>query len=63
MLRIREMREACEMSQKRLADALGITPAAVSHWETGRRIPDARDLIAIAAALGCKVDDLIKEDE
>jgi transcriptional regulator with XRE-family HTH domain len=59
---IRKHREACNLSQKELADMLNVTQAAVSHWETGRRVPDANDLIAIAKALHCKVDDLIKED-
>ena len=59
---IRKHREACNLSQKELADMLNVTQAAVSHWETGRRVPDANDLIAIAKALHCKVDDLIKEE-
>lgn len=59
---IRKQREARNMSQQELAALLNVTQAAVSHWETGRRVPDANDLIAIARALHCKVDDLIKED-
>jgi transcriptional regulator with XRE-family HTH domain len=59
---IRKQREARNMSQKDLADMLNVTQAAVSHWETGRRVPDANDLIAIAKVLHCNVDDLIKEE-
>lgn len=62
MTRIREQREAKKISQKELAEKMKVSPGAVSHWETGRRVPDANDLIAIAKALHCKVDDLIKEE-
>lgn len=62
MTAIRMVREQRKLSQKELAQRLGVSPAAISHWETGRRIPDANDLVAMAKALGCKVDDLIKED-
>lgn len=34
--RIRQQREAKLLSQQRLADLLGVTKAAVSHWELGR---------------------------
>lgn len=54
--RIRIMRG---INQKELADAIGVSPAAISHWENGRRKPDVDDLIAIARFFGCKVDDLI----
>ena len=57
--RIRKMRL---ITQKQLADAIGITQAMVSHYETGRRTPDLETAARIANALGCKVDDLIKEE-
>lgn len=62
MTAIRTVREQRKLSQKELAQKMGVTPSAISHWETGRRVPDANDLIAMSKALGCKVDDLIKEE-
>jgi DNA-binding transcriptional regulator YiaG len=35
----REIREAAELSQQELADAIGVTRQAVSHWEAGIRTP------------------------
>lgn len=35
----RSLREAAGVSQQELADALGVTRAAISHWETGTRSP------------------------
>lgn len=37
---IREKRRARGYTQERLAQALGLTPAAVSKWETGQTLPD-----------------------
>jgi transcriptional regulator with XRE-family HTH domain len=39
------------MSQRQLADATGITPAAVSRYVNGTREPRARTLLLIANAL------------
>lgn len=50
------------MKQRELAEALGVTPAAVSYWVVGAYLPAAAMLPRIAAALGCTVDDLFRED-
>ena len=34
--RIRTLRQAKGLSQQELAEAVGVTKAAVMHWETGR---------------------------
>ena len=61
MSAIKRIREQKGISQKDFAEALGVTPGAVSHWEQGRRKPGIDDLIAIAKLLECKVDDLISD--
>lgn len=38
----RRLREAVGLSQQEVADALGVTRAAVGHWETGLRSPRGR---------------------
>ena len=35
----RSLRESAGLSQQEIADAVGVTRAAVSHWETGTRSP------------------------
>ncbi len=44
-------RRAVAMSQADLADAVGVTQAAVSHWEKGHRVPEPELLDEIALAL------------
>jgi transcriptional regulator with XRE-family HTH domain len=56
---IRRLREERGISQQELAQALGVTQGAVSHWENGVRKPDIDDIVKIAQLFNCKVDDLI----
>ena len=56
---IREKRRACGYTQERLAQALGLTPAAVSKWETGQTLPDVTLLCPLAEALGITTDELL----
>ena len=57
---IRRLRESAGMSQEGLAEILGIDRSAVAQWETGRTNPRLADLPAIAAALGCEIDELLR---
>jgi len=59
---IRRLRTEKNMTQLRLAEALGVTDRAVSKWETGRGAPDASLLPALAGALGTNVETLLRGD-
>lgn len=59
MVAIKVMRKQKNMTQADLAELLGVTPAAISRYESGERIPDIVTAAKIANALGCKIDDLI----
>ena len=43
--RIIENRKRLGLTQDRLAEQLGVTAQAVSKWETGLSLPDAKNLI------------------
>jgi transcriptional regulator with XRE-family HTH domain len=58
---IRRLREERGFSQQELAQALGVTQGAVSHWENGVRKPDIDDIVKIAQLFNCKLDDLIEK--
>lgn len=46
------LRKSKGMTQKQLADKLGLVPKTVSKWETGHGFPDISMLSALAEALG-----------
>lgn len=47
------------MSQKELAKAAGLTPAAVSRYVNGEREPRALTVAALAEVLGVKPSDIM----
>lgn len=66
---IAQRRKEKHMTQKELADRLGITNKAVSKWETGQGMPDIGVLLDLARLLDVSVEELlqggadIKEEE
>lgn len=57
--RIRALREKKGITQRELADLLGVTDAAVSKWEHGKNYPDITLLERLSEVLGCKVSELL----
>lgn len=47
------------MSKKELASLIGVTPMAVTHYESGERRPDMMTIKAMAKALGVKAADFL----
>lgn len=56
-------RERLGYAQDDLANALGVSRAMVSYWESGKRRPNDRQLAAIARLLHVSVADLLSEEE
>ena len=61
-LRIKEWRKRRGVTLEQLADQLGSSPAQISRLENGRRRINADWLSSLAAALGCRVVDLIDDE-
>ena len=57
------LRKAKGLTQVGFANALHVTQSAVSHWESGRSIPDAPQMVRIAEFFGVTVDDLMLDIE
>ncbi len=55
---VRDRRTHRGWSQEELARRSGLSRAGISAIETGRLIPSAAAALALAAALGCRVEDL-----
>ena len=62
-LRIKSARAAKGMSQKDVADALGVTRQTINAIESGDYNPTIRLCIAICRLLGKTLDELFWEDE
>ena len=56
---ITNFRKERGLTQAQLAEALNMTPAAVSKWETGGAVPDLDTLIALADYFRLPMDDLL----
>lgn len=56
------MRKRAGMTQMQVANALGVTNAAVSQWETGKTMPKGESLLKLAKIFGCTVDELLEEE-
>lgn len=60
---LRKKRLAAGLSQKELADKLGIVQSAISAWESGEKMPRVAQLPELAAALHCTIDELYQPPE
>ncbi len=56
---IRALRLECSMTQRALADLLGVTDRAVSKWERGLGCPDVSLLPSLSQALGVPMEGLL----
>jgi transcriptional regulator with XRE-family HTH domain len=56
---VAELRKAKGLSQKELADKVGVTDKAVSKWECGNGMPDISLLVPLCQILGVSINDLL----
>lgn len=57
--RLREARQAADLTQVELAARLDVTQGMVSAWERGDRIPRTMSIFRLAMALGVSADWLL----
>ncbi len=57
---ISELRKEKNMTQQELADKLGVTDRAISHWENGRRLPDYSLLPTLCEILSISINELFR---
>lgn len=58
-----DARKKAGLTQDEVAKVLGVTPASVSMWETGRMMPRAYLLPKIATLYGCTIEELMTPDK
>jgi transcriptional regulator with XRE-family HTH domain len=54
--RLKQLRDAAGLSQPALAEKAGVKVWSIRNWEHGRREPDWRALLDLAAALGVQAE-------
>ncbi|PHM23723.1 helix-turn-helix transcriptional regulator [Xenorhabdus budapestensis] len=64
---IKKYRKMAKLKQKDLAALVGLTPSAISHYETGIRVPDiaiSKKLVEVLTIQGvkCSLDQLFADD-
>ena len=60
--RLRQLRKEKSFTLQQVADALGVTRACVSKWETGRSQPDLVSIDAIGAVFGFTASELLSTE-
>ncbi len=56
---IRRLRREKGLTQEALAQAIGVSPQAISKWETGQTMPDITLLLPLSKVLGIGVNELL----
>ena len=59
---IADLRKSNSYTQEKLAEKLGISPQAVSKWETGAGLPEVSLLIMIAELFNTSIDAILRPD-
>ena len=57
--RLKELRKSAGLTQKQLADRLGITASVVSYYELSERTPSPEVLVKLAGIFHVSVDDML----
>lgn len=60
--RIRRERQRLGISQEELSHRAYVSRPTLSHWETGRTLPDAQSLLVLSEIFGTSIDELVKGD-
>lgn len=61
--RLKEQRELKHLSQKDVANAVGMSASIISNYENGERLPSLDNLITLARFYKCSTDYLLGIDK
>lgn len=62
-VRLKQLRNEKNLTQKQIGDAVDLSPITVSGWEIGRSLPDAQTLPVLADFFGVSIDFLLGREE
>ena len=61
--RVKELRTAAGMTQKALADQLGVTVPTVSKWELGQLTPELERVFRMTQIFGVPIEEIVQRTE
>lgn len=61
--RVKELRTAAGMTQKALANQLGVTVPTVSKWELGQRTPELERVFRMTLIFGVPIEEIVQRTE
>jgi transcriptional regulator with XRE-family HTH domain len=62
-LKLKKLRNEVGMSQKELADKLGVSDTVIVNYENGKKTPSLKRLVQMADILNCNLDEIIDLDK
>ena len=60
--RLKEARQSIGLTQDQVAEKILVSRVTVSHWESGKSLPDIVSLISLSDLYGITLDELVKGD-
>ena len=60
--RRKEARQSIGMTQDQVAEKILVSRVTISHWESGKTLPDIVSLISLSDLYGISLDELVKGD-
>ena len=60
---IHDLRKEKELTQKQLAELVGVSDKTISKWETGRGIPDTAIMNELCQVLGISINELLSGEK
>ena len=62
-MNLRQLRKAKGLTQKQLADQVGVTESSINQYENGKKKPKYETLLLLGEALDCAVSDIIGDND
>ena len=59
---IRSRRKNINLTQKELAEQVGVSTNTVARWERGETEPSFSDFLRVCAVLGMKMEDFVEKE-
>ncbi len=60
--KLKEARQSIGMTQDQVAEKIMVSRVTISHWESGKSLPDIVSLISLSDLYGISLDELVKGD-